>query len=92
MLMSKGFKINNKHTLFDFGAKLKTRTISLPAEKQITNSVPYMNGNYNFSRILGKACYENRELTYVFLFVSTTTTKVPLSTCAKAVSLFINTS
>lgn len=69
MLMNKGFKINNKHTLFDFGAKLKTRTISLPAEKQITNSVPYMNGNYNFSRILGKACYENRELTYVFLFV-----------------------
>lgn len=69
MLMEKGFKINNKHTLLDFGAKLKTRTVSLPIEKQINDSVPYKNGNYNFSRILGKACYENRELNYTFIFV-----------------------
>lgn len=69
MLMEKGFKINNKHTLLDFGAKLKTRSIGLPSEKQVTDSVPYMNGNYNFSRILGKAFYNNRELQYTFLLV-----------------------
>lgn len=68
MLMNKGFEINNKHTL-DFGVKLKTRSIDLPVEKQIIDSVPYMNGNYNFSRAVGKACYENRELKYTFLIL-----------------------
>jgi phage-related protein len=45
---------------------LISRTAPTPAKNDISESVPFMNGVYDFSRILGEDSYQNRPLTYVF--------------------------
>src|SRR5699024_10490530 len=45
---------------------LTERHAPTPTEKVITESVPFMQGEYDFSNVLGFRVYENRPITYVF--------------------------
>lgn len=60
-----GFKRGDKHTK-DFGMWLVSRSAPTPEEKTAIESVPFMQGIYDFSMILGERTYENRSLAYVF--------------------------
>lgn len=63
--MREGFMFLNEHTS-DRGLKLLSRDFPTPSEKEILESVPFMQGSYDFSDILGERVFENRSLTYVF--------------------------
>src|SRR5690625_1096386 len=60
-----GFERSGKHTR-DFGMWLIDRQAPTPTEKEILESIPFMQGSYDFSNILGERVFENRQLTYVF--------------------------
>ena len=44
-----GIRINGKHSYGDFGLYLKSRKVSLPEQKSIRETVPFMNGFHDFS-------------------------------------------
>ena len=55
--------------LFDsrrFGLNLHERQGNTPNEKEITTSIPYMQGVVDMSNLLGHRVYDNREITYTF--------------------------
>jgi len=52
---SKGFRLH-----------LHERTAVTPDEKEVTASIPYMQGVVDMSKLLGNRIYENREIIYVF--------------------------
>ena len=49
-----------------FGLHLHERTGDTPSEKEVTTSIPYMQGVVDISNILGNRIYDNREITYTF--------------------------
>jgi len=62
-----GFSFAGYHT-GEFELILLERSAPSPAEKQITESVPFMQGIYDFSLILGERIYENRPLSFKFTY------------------------
>ena len=62
MLDVAGITLNNKHSYNDFGLRIISRDIDSPAKKKIKASVPFINGDYDFSLIYGDQVYENRTL------------------------------
>ncbi|MED4083866.1 phage tail protein [Halalkalibacterium halodurans] len=60
-----GFRRSGRHTR-DFNMWLVDRSAPTPDEKEILESVPFMQGEYDFSTILGERVYSNRTLSYVF--------------------------
>ena len=62
----KGISVKNKHSYNDFFLSIAERKISPPSLKRITETVPYMNGEYDFSCLDGEIALENRELYYSF--------------------------
>jgi hypothetical protein len=60
-----GFSRGGRHTR-GFDMWLVDRQAPTPPEKLITDTVPFMQGNYDFSDILGERFYDNRTLSYVF--------------------------
>lgn len=66
MLNVDGITINNKHSYNDFGMRVVSREINSPAKKKIKATVPFMNGEYDFSLLYGAQAYKNRPLTYEF--------------------------
>lgn len=64
--MITGITTKGKHSYNDFDLSISERKINIPAKRKITKSVPYMNGNYDFSLIFGDQCYDERECTYKF--------------------------
>lgn len=60
-----GFYFNGIHTN-DFNLRLKERQAPTPEEKSIIEDVPFMQGVYDFSMILGERVYSNRPLSYQF--------------------------
>lgn len=48
---------------------LISRTAPSPQENEIVDSVPYMQGVYDFSMLDGERYFKNRELTYKFILV-----------------------
>lgn len=62
----KGISANGKHSFEEFGLSIAERTISLPQPNSITESVPYQNGEYDFSAINGEVTYKNRDIKYSF--------------------------
>ncbi len=62
----KGISANNKHSFNDFGLCIANRKITPPAIKRITETVPYMHGEYDFSSIDGEVALENGKLYYEF--------------------------
>lgn len=66
MSMTDGIKINGKHSYADFGLYLKSRNIGLPEKKSIRETVPYMNGYYDFSALNGAPAWGERTIEYSF--------------------------
>ena len=63
-----GISYNNKHSFNDLGLTvLNTRVIETPSKIKITETVPFMNGSYDFSNLYGSNCYAERQLEYEFL-------------------------
>lgn len=46
-----GFSFNNKHSLNDFGFYTEEIKIGSPSKTKITDTVPYMNSQYDFSTV-----------------------------------------
>lgn len=66
MNMTDGIRINDKHSYGDFGLYLKSRNISLPKKKNIRETVPFMNGYYDFSALNGSPAWDERTIEYAF--------------------------
>ena len=63
-----GITYNNKHSFNDLGLTvLNTRVIETPSKIKITETIPFMNGSYDFSNLYGGNCYAERKLEYEFL-------------------------
>lgn len=60
-----GFTFFDEHTK-EYRMKLKERLAPTPEENTITEEVPFMQGSYDFSMILGERIYKNRTLSYRF--------------------------
>jgi hypothetical protein len=67
--MIKQIKFNDKYSYDDFGVVLSESSYSKPVPKMITETVPFKDGQWDFSRIDGKLHYENITLTFVFHIV-----------------------
>lgn len=65
MMINEGISRNGTHSK-EFGLWLVDRSAPTPSEKEIKESVPFMNGAYDFSNFLGERVFENRTITYVF--------------------------
>lgn len=65
-MIGKGIEINNIHTYRDLGVSISSKTIGTPALNRITESVPFMNGVYDFSDIFEDETYGERVLQYEF--------------------------
>lgn len=50
----------------NFGLRLINRVAPSPTEKEIIESLPFVQGVYDFSTILGERVFENRDITYQF--------------------------
>lgn len=50
----------------DFNLYLLERDAPTPDEKEVIENIPFMQGELDFSMLLGERVFENRELTYVF--------------------------
>ena len=66
MSVSDGIRINDKHSYGNFGLSLKSRNIGLPEKKSIRQTVPYMNGYYDFSALNGAPAWGERIIEYSF--------------------------
>lgn len=74
----RGIIKDGKHSYRDFGVTLKSREIGVPSKNKIKKSVPYQNGDYDFSLIYGEQTYENRTLTYKFNLIEKDKTRLNL--------------
>lgn len=66
MNISDGIRINELHSYHDFKLSIKARSISLPEKKSIRETVPYMNGYYDFSALNGAITWNERTIEYTF--------------------------
>lgn len=66
MSITDGIRINGKHSYGDFGLFLKSRNIGLPDKKSIRETVPFMNGYYDFSALNGAPAWNERTIEYSF--------------------------
>lgn len=66
MNITDGIRINGKHSYGDFGLELKDRKIGLPKKKNIRQTVPFMNGYYEFSALNGAPAWDERIIEFYF--------------------------
>ena len=72
-----GITYNNKHSFNDLGLTvLNTRVIETPIKIKITETIPFMNGSYDFSDLYGSNCYTERQLEYEFLIKARNSTEL----------------
>lgn len=76
MVICDGIKINNLHSHHDFDLCFKQRNISLPEKKSIRETVPFMNGYYDFSALNGAPAWDERSVEYVFDLIAETPRKL----------------
>lgn len=67
-IASEGFIFNGYDTRLN-GWWLTERTAPTPEEQEITESVPYRQGSYDFSMIGNERFFNNREITYKLLYI-----------------------
>ena len=60
-----GIKKGDKHSYDDFKLRIVSREVNPPSKRKIKETVPFMNGSYDFSSIYGGTVYEDRTLKYV---------------------------
>lgn len=63
-----GFTYNGVHSK-KYNLRLINRIDNTPTEKEVIENIPYMQGELDFSNILGTRVYENRFPTYEMLIV-----------------------
>lgn len=66
MNVTDGIRIRDLHSYRDFDVYIKHRNIGLPEKKSIRETVPFMNGYYDFSALNGAPAWGEREIEYVF--------------------------
>lgn len=66
----------NGKKLSDFGLCIDSVEVSPPTKKQVTKSVPYMSGNYDFSSLYGGPVFDNRTLKYTVDVIADTETEL----------------
>lgn len=64
-----GFKKGNKHSFEDFGLRIISREMDPPDEIEITESVPGMHGEYDYSSVYGGPTYPMRTIVYYCDFI-----------------------
>lgn len=60
-----GIKANNVHSS-SFGCIMTDRQIGAPVKKAVLETVPGMDGFYDFTELFGSATYSDRTLSYTF--------------------------
>lgn len=73
-----------KNSELDFDIYPAKKDLTPPKKKRITETVPFMNGNWDFSKIGGKQYYESRICKYEFDIIGNT--KEEMNETAKAVT------
>lgn len=68
--MTYGINANGIDPTLDYGAIVSERSIGAPKKKVITETVPHMDGFYDFSSMLGRVCYESRPVAYKLTVVA----------------------
>lgn len=63
-----GITKGNKHSYNDFGLKIISRELNPPSKNKIKETVPFLNGSYDFSSLYGENTYGERKIKYVFDF------------------------
>lgn len=58
----------NKHSYNDFGLKIISRELNPPSKNKVKETVPFLNGSYDFSSLYGENTYGERTIKYVFDF------------------------
>lgn len=66
MSMMDGIQIKNIHSYRDLGLHIAARNIGLPEKKSIRETVPFMNGYYDFTALNGAPAWGEREIEYTF--------------------------
>lgn len=69
-----GIRKGNKHSYRDFDVTIKSKSIGSPKKNKIKETIPFMNGSYDFSSIYGSQTYGERSIQYVFNIVGQTKT------------------
>ena len=57
-----GIKKGNKHSFIDFGLTIKSKSIGMPSKNKVKETIPFMNGQYDFSELYGGQTYSTREV------------------------------
>lgn len=66
-----GITFNKKHSYDDLKLTLKSPPkIDEPMPRIITETVPYMNGSYDFSNLNGNLVFDNRKLVFEFNIIA----------------------
>lgn len=68
--MIAGITVNGKHSFYDFGLRMLTRSIDTPQKDVIKERVPYSSVTYDFSAIFGES-YGERTTSYKFEYLCT---------------------
>lgn len=63
-----GITKGNKHSYDDFGLRMISRELNPPSKNKIKETVPFLNGSYDFSSLYGENTYGERKIKYVFDF------------------------
>lgn len=71
-MITDGIRANGLHSFHDFDLYFNRREVKLPKKKSIRETVPFMNGYYDFSALNGSPTWESRTVTYVFDIVGDT--------------------
>lgn len=68
MIETNGITINGKHSYRDFGLidQGKSHSTGTPSPNTVEESVPFRNGSYDFSAVLGYMTYANRKVEFTW--------------------------
>lgn len=61
-----GFEVDGTHTLRDLGLCCSNRVLTPPVKKTVRKSIPYSDGELDFSLLGGRAYFEARTLSFSF--------------------------
>lgn len=64
--MTDGIRTGDVHSYGTHGLYIRTRNISLPEKKSIRQTIPFMNGYYDFSALNGAPAWNERQIEYAF--------------------------
>lgn len=89
MNITDGIRIKDLHSFRDFDLYIKARNIGLPEKKSIRETVPFMNGYYDFSALSGAPAWNERIIEYAFDVIGNTPQELE-SEVAKVVDWLAN--